>query len=57
MPETNTCTKCKGQGYYEALVSMHDDKMETTKCSACNGTGKIHQMTDQEESDYHADYW
>lgn len=57
MPTTKKCTKCKGNGSYEALISQHDDKKETTTCSDCKGTGVIHQMTDEEESDYHADYW
>ena len=57
MPETKPCPTCKGAGYFEALVSQHDDKKEITKCPKCNGSGKIHQMTDDEERDYHADYW
>jgi DnaJ-class molecular chaperone len=56
MPDTKKCPRCKGKGYYEALVSQHDDKKETVKCTACNGGGVIHQMTDDEERDYHADY-
>ncbi len=46
------CYTCKGKGYYEALVSQHDDKKETVKCSECNGKGFKHQMTDDEERDY-----
>lgn len=57
MPDAIKCPRCKGQGYYEALVSQHDDKKETTKCSKCNGNGTLHQMTDREEADYWADYW
>jgi len=57
MSEEKTCTICKGKGYYEALVSQHDDKKETVDCSACNGKGHINQMTDSEERDYWADYW
>ncbi len=57
MPETVTCPTCKGQGSFDALVSQHDDKKEWTKCRNCNGKGVIHQMTDEEESDYHANYW
>lgn len=57
MPTTVTCQTCKGKGYYEALVSQHDDKKETVKCPKCDGKGVKHQMTDDEERDYHADYW
>ena len=57
MPEEKTCARCKGKGYYDALVSQHDDKKETVKCEACHGKGHINQMTDDEERDYHADYW
>ena len=57
MPDINPCRQCKGQGYHEVLVSQHDDKKEFVKCSNCNGTGVIHQMTDEEERDYWADYW
>ena len=57
MPDTITCSTCKGKGYYEALVSQHDDEKENIKCGACNGRGVSYQMTDSEESDYHDDYW
>lgn len=57
MPEIKTCSICKGEGYYEALISQHDDKKETVKCKACNGKGTINQMTEEEERDYWADYW
>lgn len=57
MPTEVNCTQCKGEGYYEALVSQHDDKKETVKCSKCNGKGHINQMTDEEERNYHEDYW
>jgi hypothetical protein len=46
-----------GVGGFDALVSAHDDKKEWTKCGMCNGSGHIHTMTDDEERDYHADYW
>ena len=26
MPNSKTCERCEGKGYYEALVSQHDDK-------------------------------
>ena len=26
MPNSKTCERCKGKGYYEALVNQHDDK-------------------------------
>jgi len=57
MPNRETCTRCKGKGYYEGLVSQHDDKTETVKCERCNGKGSLHVMTDVEERDYYADYW
>lgn len=57
MPEVVKCTQCKGQGYFAALVSQHDDKTETVKCTCCNGKGTINQMTEQDERDYWADYW
>ena len=57
MPDTKSCTQCKGQGYYEALVSQHDDKKEIVKCTQCNGKGTVYQMTESEERDYWEDYW
>ena len=56
MPDKKECKTCKGKGYYEALVSQHDDKTETVKCPTCNGVGTINQMSEEDESDYHADY-
>jgi DnaJ-class molecular chaperone len=57
MPNLKTCERCKGQGYYEALVSQHDDKKETVKCEKCNGKGTVYQMTESEEIDYWENYW
>jgi len=57
MSYTIACPKCKGAGFIIALVSMHDDAKERCECTNCFGTGKIHPMTDEEERDYHADYW
>jgi hypothetical protein len=57
MPNSETCERCKGKGYYEALVSQHDDKKETVKCEKCNGKGTVYQMTESEERDYWEDYW
>lgn len=57
MPDTTTCSTCKGTGQIEALVSQHDDKKETVKCPTCDGRGVIHFMTDEEERDYHDNYW
>jgi len=53
---TETCKRCKGNGYYEALVSQHDDEKETVKCEKCNGKGTVCQMTEKEENDYWEDY-
>jgi DnaJ-class molecular chaperone len=57
MPNTVICETCKGEGYYVALVSPHDDKTEIVKCPVCNGKGTVHQMTDKEENDYWGDYF
>jgi DnaJ-class molecular chaperone len=57
MPNSETCERCKGKGYYEVLVSQHDDKKETVKCEKCNGKGTVYQMTESEERDYWEDYW
>lgn len=57
MPDIEKCPTCKGEGCYEALVSQHDDKKETTKCETCGGKGYRNVMTDREESDYWSDYW
>ena len=57
MPNEIKCSRCNGAGYYDALVSAHDDETENVKCTKCNGKGFIYQMTDEEESDYYADYW
>lgn len=57
MSEIITCPICKGKCWYEVLVNQHDDKKETIKCKTCDGRGTVYQMTDEEERDYHADYW
>ncbi len=57
MSDEKKCDRCEGNGSYKALVSQHDDKTEIVKCEKCNGKGVIHQMTEEEERDYHADYW
>lgn len=57
MPNTETCSTCKGVGYYDGLVSQHDDKTERVKCPKCNGKGTLHVMTDDEEDDYWDNYW
>lgn len=57
MPETITCSKCKGAGALTVLVSQHDDKTDVIVCDKCNGKGFTHQMTQEEENDYRADYW
>jgi len=57
MPEKNECDKCGGCGYIEVLVNMHDNKKETIVCDKCRGKKIIYTMTDDDERDYHADYW
>lgn len=57
MPETSKCNLCNGSGKIYALVSQHDDKKELVDCPDCKGRKVIHQMTDEEERDYRADYW
>lgn len=57
MPDTKTCTHCKGEGFIEVIESEHDDTKSTIKCPKCNGKGVIHWMTKKEEWDYHMDYW
>jgi len=57
MPDIIKCPQCKGRGYYDALISQHGDDKERVKCSNCNGTGTIRQMTDEEEREYHDNYW
>ena len=56
MPNSEPCERCNGKGYYEALVSQHDDK-KTIKCEKCNGKGTVYQMTEKEDNDYWEDYW
>lgn len=51
------CDKCKGKGYYDALVSAHGDEKETIMCDKCQGKKVVHYMTDEEEQKYHDDYW
>lgn len=57
MSERVNCSKCDGAGYVDALISQHDDKKETTKCTKCDGKGYINQMSDDDERDYHDNYW
>lgn len=57
MPITSNCQTCKGTGMIYALVSQHGDEKEWVECPHCGGRKVIHQMTDEEERDYHADYW
>jgi uncharacterized protein YbaR (Trm112 family) len=57
MPQTILCPVCHGSGTIVALVSAHDDRTEICVCPECKGAKVIHQMTDQEEQDYHDDYW
>ena len=56
MSDKKECTRCKGKGYHEALVSQHDDKKKTVKCLKCNGNGYHYVMTDEEERDYWENY-
>tara|TARA_R110002020_G_C15665034_1_gene717199 strand:+ start:13 stop:186 length:174 start_codon:yes stop_codon:yes gene_type:complete len=57
MPNKKKCNKCKGKGYYNALISMHDDKKERMTCDKCKGKGYYYEMTDDEENDYWENYW
>lgn len=57
MPNRITCSLCKGEGQFEALLSPHDDKKELVDCKECYGKGYLMQMTEQEERDYWEDYW
>lgn len=57
MSITIDCKTCKGIGTILALISQHGDKKEVCDCPTCKGKGVIHQMTEQEERDYWADYW
>lgn len=56
MPITSNCSVCKGAGRIYALVNAHDDKKEWCECPKCHGSGKIHEMTQDEEMDYYAGY-
>lgn len=56
MPTISTCPMCKGEIYYKVLTNAHSNEKETIKCTNCNN-GVIYQMTDEEEDDYHANYW
>lgn len=57
MADTKTCPTCKGKGVVEYLESQHDDKKEWDTCHDCKGKKVIHYMSDEDEADYHADYW
>ena len=57
MSYKKSCTLCNGEGVIKALISQHDDKKEIIDCPKCNGKGEINQMSEQDEIDYHADYW
>ena len=57
MPNKENCDKCKGKSYYNALISMHDDKKERVICDKCKGKGYYYEMTDDEEDDDWENYW
>lgn len=57
MPNKVVCKHCRGEGSLDVLVSPHDDKKERVVCRECNGTGVKYQMTEEEERDYHDNYW
>ena len=57
MANIKKCCKCNGVGTIIVLISEHNDKKEWITCPDCKGKGIIHQMTPQEEANYHADYW
>ena len=57
MGERKICNKCDGTGYIDVLVNAHDDEKETITCDNCSGKKEIYYMSDDDENDYHADYW
>jgi len=59
MKDENKCTECGGIGKAEYLSNPHGDETEMATCLKCKGTGSGggRMMTDEEEADYHADYW
>jgi hypothetical protein len=57
MATTEKCKGCGGSGRRTYLVSQHDDVTETGACNVCSGAGQRHFMSDEDEADYHADYW
>ena len=57
MAERTKCTRCKGKGYHEVLISQHGDETEIVKCQKCNGKGEIYIMSNKDEQNYWEDYW
>lgn len=57
MANQERCKICHGTGHLSVLTSPHDDKREDIKCPNCRGRGVIYTMSDDDERDYHADYW
>ena len=57
MSITTKCPICKGEGSLNVLISMHDNKKKLEICPECKGVGQIHYMSDEEEQDYHDNYW
>ena len=57
MPEKIKCNACDGTGVREYLVNQHGDEKEKGTCNVCKGVGHQYHMTDEEEDDYHNDYW
>ena len=54
---STVCSMCKGVGVIDALVNVHGDEKETITCPKCGGKGSINYMSDEDEADYHNDYW
>jgi DnaJ-class molecular chaperone len=57
MADTKECKTCNGTGKVDCLVSQHDDKKEVSPCPDCKGRKVIHYMSEEDEADYHADFW
>lgn len=57
MPTQTNCTLCKGEGYIDVLINQHGDEKEHIQCPVCKGKSIIYRMSDEDEQDYHDNYW